>query len=313
MTGLFNPDKSINFDYVPAYKDNILEWYKNEQAKYLKGIRGLPAAHVGVYTILIHEMYDAGEAMGQDVERLARMCGCTRAAFIKITNDLVDSGRLIRLRTGFWDEKVEDVFKKRCELQKNNSAAGTVSAEKRKEISKPVQHMFNSRRTRADRIEKIEGGGLEDNPPPERATREKMVVVDPFVLKIWHAVGMSGSPPGPWAGEKAIALVEKWKARGLGEYQIIEIAKQSRKIHQSPPATPQALDQFMIPSVEMLTPAKSRDEMQSATVDRHRMWAEAIREGRYVPPSALNSTDIAQMVHAGLVTPDQFRAAGFRT
>lgn len=64
------------------------------------------------------------------------------------------------------------------------------------------------------------------------------------------------------------------------------------------------------PRKESYTRADTREG--SGQDHRLAMFAEKIRAGRYVAPSALTPSDCRQMIALSMVSPDQLRAAGFQ-
>lgn len=87
---------------------------------WLSGTRGLTAIETGVYITLICMMYENTEPVQGDDKRLARVCGCTPAAFRRAVDALIDEGKIDAKDGGYWNERVQKEFDFR--LENSNSA-----------------------------------------------------------------------------------------------------------------------------------------------------------------------------------------------
>lgn len=79
---------------------------------WLAGTRGLSAAETGVYITLIALMYEREAPLSIDPKRLARLCGCTHAAFKKAVQALVEEGKISNTENGLWNERVQKANRK---------------------------------------------------------------------------------------------------------------------------------------------------------------------------------------------------------
>ena len=77
---------------------------------WLSATRGMKAAEMGVYFTLLALMYERGEPLTENHERLARQCGCTKKVFSQYLDVFVDDGKIIRVEGGLWNRRVEKEF-----------------------------------------------------------------------------------------------------------------------------------------------------------------------------------------------------------
>lgn len=129
----------------PNYEASILPyvcWYQND---FLGGVRGMRAHEIGIYTILLNEMYARGRPLDLSTERLARLCGCDKRTFAHVLEMLISEGKILNLASGLWNERCENIFQERVKLLEQKSYAGRSSAKKRKEINDHTQHLLNER------------------------------------------------------------------------------------------------------------------------------------------------------------------------
>lgn len=120
-------------DYVPNFEHCLLPYVQWYQDDFVGGVRGMRAHEIGVYTMLLMEMYMRGRALDQSHDRLARMCGADRRTFEKVIIQLVDDGKIIKLDCGYWNERCENAFRSRAKMQEQNSEAAHRSWKNRKE------------------------------------------------------------------------------------------------------------------------------------------------------------------------------------
>jgi len=66
-------------------------------------------------------MYEREAPLSIDPKRLARLCGCTHAAFNKAVQALVEEGKISNTENGLWNERVQKEIKKRTEKRKTAS------------------------------------------------------------------------------------------------------------------------------------------------------------------------------------------------
>lgn len=134
-------------DYVPDYRHCLLPYVQWFQDDFLGGIRGMKAMEIGIYTVLLNEMYNRGVALDQSDERLARMCGTDTRSFKRVLDMLIGDEKIIRLNCGLWNLRCENAFSSRAKMLEQQSCAGKASAKKRRQNKEPVQRTINERST----------------------------------------------------------------------------------------------------------------------------------------------------------------------
>ncbi|GAA5100671.1 YdaU family protein [Bartonella acomydis] len=136
--------KQTNQQATPYYESSRLPyvcWYQND---FLGGVRGMRAHEIGIYTILLNEMYARGRPLELSVERLARLCGCDKRTFTNVLEMLIEEGKILNLAHGLWNKRCETVFQERAKFLEQKSFAGHCSAKKRKKINAEIQRLLNN-------------------------------------------------------------------------------------------------------------------------------------------------------------------------
>lgn len=91
---------------------------------WLAGTRGLTASETGVYITLVARMYEMAGPIERNDERLARLCGCTRAAFVRDLESLMAEGKIYETEDGLFNERARKEIEKATEISaKARSAA----------------------------------------------------------------------------------------------------------------------------------------------------------------------------------------------
>ncbi|KEC56562.1 YdaU family protein [Bartonella koehlerae] len=153
-----------NQQETPYYESCTLPyvcWYQND---FLGGVRGMRAHEIGIYTILLNEMYARGRPLELSVERLARLCGCDKRTFVNVLEMLVREGKILNLANGLWNKRCENVFYERAKLLEQKSFAGRSSAKKRKEINAKIQRLLNERARDNERNSESQKGEEKETP-----------------------------------------------------------------------------------------------------------------------------------------------------
>ncbi|MFC3060037.1 helix-turn-helix domain-containing protein [Paenirhodobacter populi] len=149
-----------------------------------------------------------------------------------------------------------------------------------------------------------EPSGTITEPPPPRAgaPEEAAGKIRDLIREIGKAVGISSkSLPKSWTNEAAIRLVLDWLDRGLSPEQVVDKAAESRLVHEKAPTSIRALDVFMVSSIPVQPGAAGRDAAREANLDQ---IAERIREGRFVPQSALTPSVVRDLIASGRLPKD---------
>ncbi|WP_175869492.1 YdaU family protein [Bartonella gabonensis] len=137
--------KQVDQQETPHHESSRLPyvcWYQND---FLGGVRGMRAHEIGIYTILLNEMYARGRPLEISEERLARLCGCDKRTFVNVLGMLIREGKILNLANGLWNKRCENVFQEREKLLEQKSFAGRSSAKKRKKINAEIQQLLNER------------------------------------------------------------------------------------------------------------------------------------------------------------------------
>lgn len=235
MNSLRAPDGTINRAYAPDFTGCLLpycQWYQDD---FLGGVRGMTAAEVGVYTILLCEMYARGVALNMPEARLARACGLPAAKFRAILAMLVREGKIIALDAGLWNERVDETLLRRQNEHLNNSRAGSYSARKRKEIKGTIERPLNDRSTVVQPISEAHiyggGGGGDGNtrartrePPPRDASAKAQTFREALLVAMGAdpVSGLTG-PNGKMIGTQVDMIeADRWVSDlGLTESECI--------------------------------------------------------------------------------------------
>lgn len=144
-----------------------------------------------------------------------------------------------------------------------------------------------------------------------------------FLISVREAVGIDPADvPRFWTGPQAAEHLERWKAMGLTEAEVIAEAKASRAKNPDPPDGPKALDRWMEQAVKAKTaataPLPEGGKAQAAAKapmspeKRLEFFAEMINGPGHVPPSMITNTVRDALLAAKLVTPEKMRERGIR-
>ena len=189
----------MNAGYVPDFEHCLLPYVQWYQDDFLGGIRGMKAQEIGIYTVLLNEMYNRGVALDQSDERLARMCGADIRVFKKVLGDLIDDGKIVRLNCGLWNNRCENAFTSRAEMLKKQSEAGKTSAKKRRKNKGTQQHSLNGRSTDVEPISESQNLTIKET--PIGVSKKRAVRLSPD----WQC-------PGDWIDEAVEAGLTRAKA-----------------------------------------------------------------------------------------------------
>ena len=125
---------------------------------FMRGVRGLTAQEVGIYTMLLCRMYEENGPVDLHEERLAAYCGCRTSTLSKTLLRLCDLGKIILVGQQIFNDRAAIEIDKRNRVVKSNSIAGVLSAGKRKQNQQgeatPVQQTFNHTDTDTDTVKR---------------------------------------------------------------------------------------------------------------------------------------------------------------
>ncbi|WP_281407592.1 DUF1376 domain-containing protein [Mesorhizobium sp. B2-8-3] len=111
--------------FVGKWKDIVDRMSTSETATYLK------------LTLL---MFQRGEPLPENTERLSRQCQMSRKLFASSLDQLIEEGVVIRTHDGLWSALVEEEFKFRNEVASTKANAANRRWEKRSEINGQTMH-----------------------------------------------------------------------------------------------------------------------------------------------------------------------------
>ncbi|MFT4149213.1 MAG: hypothetical protein QM656_03375 [Paracoccaceae bacterium] len=140
--------------------------------------------------------------------------------------------------------------------------------------------------------------------PPPLAVADDFDL-DRFIAELATAVGIGGPVPRSWDGSRGRRHIAGWLER-LTPSEVLDRAAASRRQHPEPPATPQALDGFMV------NPIAAKAQPRAGKAEVLRWKAELVNGDGFIPPSLIGASDPAAMVAAGLVTVERLAARGIR-
>lgn len=139
----------MNIDYVPDFQHCLLPYVQWYQDDFVGGVRGMKAHEIGIYTMLLMEMYARGHALDMPTDRLARLCGSDKRTFEKTLDLLLAEGKIIRLNCGLWNDRCENAFRSRAKMQDQNSSAAHRSWEKRRKNNGTEEQAHSERNASA--------------------------------------------------------------------------------------------------------------------------------------------------------------------
>lgn len=176
---------------------------------FMRGVRGLTAQEVGIYTMLLCRMYEENGPIDLHEERLAAYCGCRTSTLARTLSRLCDLGKINLVGKQIFNDRAAIEIDKRNRVVKSNSTAGVLSAEKRKQnqqaAATPVQQPFNHTDTDTD-TEKREAKAS----PKKRGTR---LPDDWFLPMAWGQWAVAEGYAQDVIRREAENFKDYWKAR----------------------------------------------------------------------------------------------------
>lgn len=126
---------------------NRIPYFDFYPVDFMRGVRGLTAAEVGIYTMLLCRIYEENGPVEYHPVRLSAYCGVRESVLTKAVDRLIVLGRL-EVENGMLsdDRALKEITIRETKL-KNSSRAGKASAEKRQQKQEQaatnVQQTFN--------------------------------------------------------------------------------------------------------------------------------------------------------------------------
>ena len=188
---------------------------------WLAGTRGLTASETGVYITLIAMMYESEAPIPNDHKRLARLCGSTPAAFKKIVEGLLETGKLSLDDRGFFNSRVEIEIEKRS--KKRLSATESANARWKKTDIKQRPENANASKTQCERNANQKPDTREEKEEPIGSSKKRP-----------SRLPESWTLPKPW-GDWAIS-------QGMPEFNVRREADRFRDYWLSKPKDAAKLD-----------------------------------------------------------------------
>ncbi|CBI76874.1 conserved protein of unknown function [Bartonella clarridgeiae 73] len=234
--------KQVLHSEFPHYESSILPyvcWYQND---FLGGVRGMRAHEIGIYTILLNEMYARGRPLDLSVERLARLCGCDKRTFESVLEMLITEGKILNLASGLWNARCETIFHERTKLLEQKSSAGRSSAKKRKKINDQFQHLFNASPPDAERNSEAQKAEEKETPIGVSQKKHSSVVSSSSFCDVSHPKGKTQGCrlPSEWRADIAAAISEglseeqaHWQEKKFRDYWQAKSGKEAMKVDWS--------------------------------------------------------------------------------
>ena len=271
---------------------------------YLGDTMHLTTIEHGAYLLLLMAMWRSGGHLPDDDRMLARYARLTNGqwarmaptirAFFKAENGTLTQGRLT--------ETYEAV---RQRSHKASDSAASRWLKNNEKVNANASQMQSERTATKTKTKKEE----ED----AHAREASISIFD----ELRSVVGVTAAS-AYWSDEVCAEHVERWRALGLTDAQIIDAATASRSRNPDPPDGPKGLDRWMAQTAKGLEkPAKAATGAPAAPkaapmaeAERLAMWAERLNSPAFVPPSAISVTTARALVAKGLVDPDNLKRRG---
>ena len=133
---------------------NRIPYFRFYPSDFMRGVRGLSAQEIGLYTMLLCRMYEESGPIENHTLRLATYSGMRMAAFEKTLEKLVQLGKIVRQDGVLFNSRAQSEISNRADDLNVAIKAGKASAEKRQQNqekhSTPVQRPFNHTDTDTD-------------------------------------------------------------------------------------------------------------------------------------------------------------------
>lgn len=188
---------------------------------FMRGVRGLTAAEVGIYTMILCRIYEENGPVEYHPVRLSAYCGVRESVLTKAVDRLIVLGRLEVENGMVSDDRAMKEIRIRETKLKNNSRAGKASANKRQQKqSQPatgVEQAFNHTDTDTDTDKKKDANASSRAPAPQQTRFDEF----------WNCYPhRNGAKKGRADCERVYAKAVK---AGVTEQQIIDAAGRARE------------------------------------------------------------------------------------
>lgn len=294
--GLLDREGRIVPGYVPAFEASVLPYCTWYQDDFLGAVRGMKAAEIGIYAVLLNEMYERGEAIDMPPDRLARLCGTTKKTLLATLEILVDEGRIIELDCGLWNVRVQKIFVQRRKNSASNSEAGKKSAEKRNEIKGGGERPLNGGSAAVQpnpeaQKRDIGGGGsagAREHDPPDKPTDREVILEAIGADPISGIVGPNGVQLGSMADMQE---ARRWSSDlALSQSEVLGVIAEVMAAKADGP--PRSFSYFT-PAMERFAGAKARPALTPINGEHH-------EPNRPRDPGGFNPSSTAGRAHQNL-------------
>ncbi|MDZ7905153.1 MAG: DUF1376 domain-containing protein [Cypionkella sp.] len=131
-----------------------IPYFRFYPGDFMRGVRGMSAQEVGLYTMLLCRMYEENGPIENHTLRLATYCGMREATFEKTLDKLVRLGKILVHEGMISNDRAEIEISNRAHDLKIASTAGKASAQKRQQkqgqFATTVPRPFNHTDTDTD-------------------------------------------------------------------------------------------------------------------------------------------------------------------
>lgn len=199
-------------------------FFKFFPAKFMKGVRGLTPAEVGVYIMLLCRIYEEEGPIKNNPLILATYCEMRQPTFEKTLERLVALGKLTLSDGVLSNDKADDVISDRVVRSENAKTAGKASAGKRQEnqrqsatgVPRPFNHKEEEKEQEYTPLPP-EGGGQLDLLPEDRKPAKPRKVASQF--------------PADWTPSEKLIL---WAvSEGMARERVLRCARHCVDHHRS--------------------------------------------------------------------------------
>lgn len=153
--------------------ENKLPYVRFYMSDWLSATRGMKANEIGIYFTLIALMYERGEPVPENYDRLSRQCGCIPNVCEKTIKMLIEDGKIVRLENGLWNKRVQKEFEFRQEKSRVSSEAASARWEKDNNINDDSMRTHSERNADAMPIPEARSQNINSSSNEEHNTRAK--------------------------------------------------------------------------------------------------------------------------------------------
>lgn len=241
----------------------MADFYKFEIANWNEGTANLTLEQEAAFLRIVNAIRLSEQAITFNIFVLCGLWRCNERKAKRILSELIDAGKIWVEDGLIVNRKAVDdastLRRSRVDAQSSGRRGGIESGKSRRKVleNNEVGEGYPSTREEKRREESSSSSPnarardhapAREDDPPQRA--DLVAIPDDGVAlyeAVLAAVGLQNgvSLPNYWMPPGAIVHCIHWRALGLYDNEIVEIARQSRKNHTDPPSGPKALDRAM--------------------------------------------------------------------